>query len=120
MKLQLLMLTALGLWPDGHGEILAWPLASQEDAVSWGTFVGTLYTKGVTEHTTALIGSDGSQGLEKALDLHLYGVPHQRCIFHFIPALPGALPSRASTPARPPCRPPAARRMAAVWPCGPA
>src|SRR5580765_6548811 len=27
---------------------------------------------------------NGSQGLEKALYSHLYGVPHQRCIFHKI------------------------------------
>ena len=78
------MLTALGLWPDGHWEILSWHLASHEDAASWGAFVGTLYTKGVTEHTTELIVSDGSQGLAKALDIPLYGVPHQRCIFHKI------------------------------------
>ena len=83
-KQQRVMLTALGIWPDGHWEILSWYLASQEDAASWGTFVGTLYTKGVTEHTTELIVSDGSQGLEKALYSHLYGVPHQRCIFHKI------------------------------------
>jgi transposase-like protein len=31
-----------------------------------------------------LFVSDGSQGLESALDYHFYGVPHQRCIFHKI------------------------------------
>jgi putative transposase len=78
------MLTALGLWDDGHWEILSWQLATEEDAASWGTFVGTLYTKGLTEQTTQLIVSDGAKGLEKALYSHLYGVPHQRCIFHKI------------------------------------
>jgi transposase-like protein len=38
----------------------------------------------VTEQSTQLIVSDGSQGLEKALYSHLHGVPHQRCIFHKI------------------------------------
>ena len=66
-KQQRVMLTALGLWPDGHWEMLTWHLAANEDAASWGALVGTLYTKGVTEQTTQLIVSDGSQGLEKAL-----------------------------------------------------
>src|SRR5262249_16473807 len=44
----------------------------------------TTYHKGVTEETTKLVVSDGSQGLESALDYHFYGVPHQRCIFHKI------------------------------------
>ena len=57
-------------------------LATEEDAASWGTLLGTLYTKGLTEDTTHLIVRDGSQGLDKALYSHLYGVPHQRCIFH--------------------------------------
>jgi len=81
---QRVMLTPLGLWPDGHWEILSWHLAATENAPSWGALVGALYTKGVTEQTTQLIVSDGSQGLEKALYSHLYGVPHQRCIFHKI------------------------------------
>jgi putative transposase len=78
------MLTALGVWDEGHWAILPWHLASEEDAPAWGTLLGTLYTKGLTEETTQLIVSDGAQGLEKALYSHLYGVPHQRCIFHKI------------------------------------
>jgi putative transposase len=78
------MLTALGLWDDGHWEILSWQLAPEEDAASWSTFVGTLYTKGITEQTTQLVVSDGAKGLDKALYSHLSGVPHQRCIFHKI------------------------------------
>jgi transposase-like protein len=46
------MLTALGLWADGHWEILTWQWASGEDAAAWGAFWGTLYTKGITEETT--------------------------------------------------------------------
>jgi transposase-like protein len=78
------MLTARGIWDDGHWEILTWPLASGEDAASWGALLGTLYGKGMTEETTQLIVSDGAQGLDKALYSHLWGVPHQRCLFHKI------------------------------------
>jgi hypothetical protein len=83
-KQKRVMLTALGIWDDGHWEILAWQLAPNEDAASWSAFVSTLYTKGITEKTTQLVVSDRSQGLENALDSHLYGVSHQRCIFHKI------------------------------------
>jgi transposase-like protein len=34
------------------------------------------------------VGSDGANGLESALDHHLYGVAHQRCIFHKIQQQP--------------------------------
>jgi transposase-like protein len=78
------MLTALGIWEDGHWEILTWQLAPGEDAGSWGTFLSTLYRKGITEETTRLMVSDGAQGLEKALYRHCWEVPHQRCIFHKI------------------------------------
>jgi transposase-like protein len=83
-KQKQVMLTALGIWGDGHWEILTWQLASEEDAASWGALLGTLYTKGITEETTELIVSDGAKGLDKALYSHLWGVPHQRCIFHKI------------------------------------
>ena len=51
------------------------------------TSFGDLYLKGLTETTTTLVVSDGSQGLESALEYHLYGVAHQRCIFHKIKQL---------------------------------
>jgi hypothetical protein len=36
------MLTALGIWGDGHWEILSGHLASQEAAPAWSTLVGAL------------------------------------------------------------------------------
>jgi hypothetical protein len=71
------MLTALGLWDEGHGEMLTWQLAPGEEAGSWGTFLSILYRKGITEETTRLLVSDGPQGLEKALYRHGWEVPHQ-------------------------------------------
>ena len=38
----------------------------------------------MTEQTTQLVISDGAKGLEHALERELYGVPHQRGIFHKI------------------------------------
>src|SRR4029450_1955296 len=61
---QTTMLSALGVWPDGHWEIVHWQIASGENETTWTTFFGQLYAKGMTEETTQLVGSDGAQGLE--------------------------------------------------------
>jgi putative transposase len=81
------VLSALGVWPDGHWEIVHWQIATGETADTWQAFFGDLYLKGITETTTTLVVSDGSPGLESALEYHLYGVAHQRCIFHKIKQL---------------------------------
>lgn len=83
-KQKRVVLTALGVWPDGHWEILYWTIVAGETAETWDAFLGELYAKGVTAETTQLVVSDGAKGIESALDQHLYGVPHQRCIFHKI------------------------------------
>ena len=83
-KQKRVMLSALGVWPDGHWEIVHWQIAAGENATTWKTFFGQLSAKGMSEETTQLVVSDGAQGLESALDDHFYGVPHQRCLFHKI------------------------------------
>ena len=55
------VLTALGVWPDGHWEIVHWQIAPGETAATWKAFFGELYRKGITEQTTALVVSDGSR-----------------------------------------------------------
>jgi transposase-like protein len=76
------VLSAFGVWPDGHWEIVPWKVAEGERADTWTAFCGELYRQGITEATTDLVVSDGANGLESALDHHLYGVAHQRCLFH--------------------------------------
>src|SRR2546425_2144541 len=78
------MLSALGVWPDGHWEIVHWQIAVGENETTWKTFFGQLSAKGLTEETTKLVVSDGAQGLESALAYQFHGVPHQRCVFHKI------------------------------------
>jgi hypothetical protein len=81
------VLSALGVWPDEHWDIVHWKMAEGERADTWKAFFGELYFKGITEATTDLVVSDGANGPESALDHHLYGVAHQRCIFHKIKQL---------------------------------
>jgi transposase-like protein len=83
-KQKRVVLSALGVWPDGHWEIVHWQIAEGETADSWQTFVQQLQSKGMTRDTTRLVVSDGATGLESALDHYLWGVPHQRCLFHKI------------------------------------
>lgn len=74
--------TALGVWPDGHWEMVHGKIAAQEDAEAWHAFIGELSRKGITAETTPWVISDGTTGLPTALERHLPGVPHQRCLFH--------------------------------------
>ena len=83
-KQKRVMLSALGVWPDGHWEIVHWQIAAGENETTWKTFFGQLSAKGLTEETTKLVVSDGAQGLESALEYQFHGVPHQRCVFHKI------------------------------------
>ncbi len=83
-KQKRVVLSALGVWPDGHWEIVHWQIAEGETADAWKAFWGQLHVKGLTRETTELVVSDGAKGLESALDQYLSGVPHQRCIFHKI------------------------------------
>ncbi|MGH8059916.1 MAG: transposase, partial [Candidatus Entotheonellia bacterium] len=62
------VLTALGVWPDGHWEIVHWMIAAGETAKAWDAFVGERYAKGVTEETTQLVVSDGAKGLARAVE----------------------------------------------------
>lgn len=83
-KQQRVVLRALGVWPDGHWDMVPWQRAEGETADTWPTFWGELSVKGVTEKTTAVVVSDGAPGLESALDDPLYGVAHPRCLLHTI------------------------------------
>jgi len=75
------VLSALGVWPDGHGESVHWQVASGETQAAWTAFCTARAAKGMTEKTPEWVASEGSTGLEKALAEPLRGVPLQRCLF---------------------------------------
>ncbi len=85
-KRQRVALVALGLWPDGHHQVLDWVLADSESEESWRDFLLALYARGLTpEAGLRLLIGDGAGGLRNAFDFVYYGqVPFQLCHFHKI------------------------------------
>jgi hypothetical protein len=113
------VLSALGVWPDGLWEIVHGQVAEGARADTWQAFFGERSRKGITEATTDLVGSDGANGLGSALDHHRYGVAHQHCIFHKIKQLGdqlgfGALAVAPSGDDHPPTRQAKRQRKKAV------
>lgn len=55
-KQKRVVLSALGVWPDGHWAIVHWKVDEGERADTWNAFFSELYLKGITEDTTELRG----------------------------------------------------------------
>jgi len=81
---KMVILVALGFWPDGRREILDWELATSEDHTQWERLLKRLKKRGsIAEKGLKMIVRDGCGGLGEALAL-VYGtsILDQRCIFH--------------------------------------
>jgi putative transposase len=81
---KVVILVALGFWPDGRREILDWQLANSEDHNEWQTFLERLKERDVSASKgLKIMVRDGCGGLGKAL-VKVYGdsILDQRCIFH--------------------------------------
>lgn len=81
---KVVILVALGFWPDGRREILDWEIASSEDQTQWERLLNCLWGREVTaERGLKMIVRDGCGGLGEAVAL-VYGtrILDQRCIFH--------------------------------------
>jgi putative transposase len=81
---KVVILVALGFWPDGRREILDWEIASSEDHTQWELLLNRLWVREVTaEQGLKMIVRDGCGGLGEAVAL-VYGnsILDQRCIFH--------------------------------------
>jgi transposase-like protein len=81
---KVVILVALGFWPDGKREIVDWQLAKSEDHAQWEPFLKRLKERGIgAEKGLKMIVRDGCGGLGKAL-ANVYGnsILDQRCIFH--------------------------------------
>jgi transposase-like protein len=78
------ILVAMGFWPDGRREILDGHVAKREDHAQGERFLMRLKERGVeAKQGLKMIGRDGCGGLGKAL-VNVYGnsLLDQRCIVH--------------------------------------
>lgn len=81
---KLVLLVALGLWPDGSRAIVDWELAESESQAAWERLVHRVWQRGVRlEKGLQAVIRDGSGELGEAL-AWVYGASllEQRCIFH--------------------------------------
>jgi putative transposase len=80
----MVVLVALGFWPDGRREVLDWEIASSEAHTEWQKLLERLHKRGLTlERGLQAIVRDGCGALGEAVAL-VYGskVIEQHCIFH--------------------------------------
>ncbi len=76
------ILAVLGVWPDGHHKVLHYEVATDENAKTWKACLAHLQDRGLNPTAVQLVGSDGTQGLLEALELHLPQARSQRCTEH--------------------------------------
>lgn len=81
------ILTVMGVWPDGRHQILHYQLAAAEDSAAWSALLTTLLGRGMDAAAIQMVVSDGSTGLPAALATHLPAAKQQRCVVHKIRGL---------------------------------
>lgn len=74
------VLLAAGVLPDGRREVLGCSVALSEQEVHWRDFLGALKDRGL--HGIKLFVSDAHEGLKAARKAIFPAVPWQRCQFH--------------------------------------
>ena len=74
------VLTAIGITPEGHREVLGVSIALSEAEVHWCNFFKSLQARGL--HGIELIISDDHAGLKAARQAFFPSTPWQRCQFH--------------------------------------
>lgn len=76
------VLAAYGIRVDGIRELIDFQVVKYESESTWTGFLNRLYGRGLTGEALGLVVTDGSQGLENAVDLVYAGVKRQRCWAH--------------------------------------
>lgn len=81
------VLTVMGLWPDGRRQILDYQAAEAEDSASWNQLFATLIGRGLAPERVQLVVSDGGTGLPPAILSSFPQAQQQRCVVHKVRGL---------------------------------
>jgi transposase-like protein len=81
------VLTVMGLWPDGRRQILDYQAAPAEDTASWKELFAALIRRGLDPTQVQLVVSDGGTGLPSAIADCLVQAQQQRCVVHKVRGL---------------------------------
>ncbi|NJO82805.1 MAG: hypothetical protein HC828_08225 [Blastochloris sp.] len=81
------VLTVLGLWPDGRRQILDYQAAAAEDSAAWNRLFASLIGRGLTPERVQLVVSDGGTGLPPAILSSFPQAQQQRCVVHKVRGL---------------------------------
>ena len=91
------ILTVMGVWPDGRHQIIHYQPARAEDTDAWSELLAALKRRGLCAAAVQMVVSDGSTGLPAALTTHLPNAKQQRCVVHKIRGLERAFCYRELT-----------------------
>jgi transposase-like protein len=89
----LALLVAIGITPDGHRTILGVSVGASEAEVHWREFFKSLVARGLCG--VRYLVSDAHEGLRAARQACFSGVPWQRCQFHLMQNALGYIPNEA-------------------------
>jgi putative transposase len=87
-----LILTALGVDPEGNREVLAFRACAEEDKDGWSCLLQDLRNRGGSQ--IDLLVSDGHDGLLAAMTSLFPATPRQRCLVHQQRNVMNAIPKR--------------------------
>lgn len=82
VRVQRVVLVALGVRPDGSEELVSFQLAASESEACWWGFLSDLKERGLRGASLSAIVSDGAPGLRKAMRGLFPRVDHQWCVWH--------------------------------------
>jgi len=82
VRMQRVVLVALGVRRDGSEELVSFQLAASESEACWWGFLADLKARGLRGASLSAVVSDGASGLLKALRGLYPRVDHQWCVWH--------------------------------------